>query len=528
MKKLRIGIIDLISKGPNKSLYAKTMYPNLMGIMPQVVGVWAEEFGCEVTHIAYTGREDLVAELPQDVDIVFISAFSQSAQLSYALSNRFRKLGAITVMGGPHARAYPADACKYFDYVLGFTHKSTIKDLLQDASQHRPLGIYLNEKRQPVNLPSLEARWKFIETTLKKAPFLKIVPMVASMGCPYTCSFCVDANIPYQQMEFKQMRMDLQFLLTKFKRPMVVWHDPNFGVKFDEILGLIEDSIPRNSIDFIAENSLALLKEDNLKRLANNGFNALLPGIESWFDLGNKSKTGKRQGMQKMEDVSDHINMILRYIPYVQTNFVFGLDSDIGKEPFEVTKAFIDRTPGALPGYSLLTAFGQAAPLNETFYSEGRVVPFPHHFLNNHHAMNVRPKNYSWPEFYENVIDVTKHTFSWKAIARRFSSNKRYQIKILNVIRAISQEGFGRIKYYSNVLQMLKEDRQFRAYFEGETTVLPEFYTRMIKKDLGELWEWLPEGALFHDTDVYQTKISRQAGKVAADGALKRDEIISK
>ena len=68
--------------------------------------------------------------------------------------------------------------------------------------------------------------------------------------------------------------------------------------------------------------------------------------------------------MDKVRQVSDHVNMILRYIPYVQTNFVLGLDSDEGDEPFELTKRFVDLTPGAFPAFSLLTAFGQAAPLN--------------------------------------------------------------------------------------------------------------------------------------------------------------------
>jgi hypothetical protein len=43
--------------------------------------------------------------LPDNVDVVFI--------------------GAITVIGGPHARCYPEDTARYFDYVLGFTDKGT-------------------------------------------------------------------------------------------------------------------------------------------------------------------------------------------------------------------------------------------------------------------------------------------------------------------------------------------------------------------------------------------------------------------
>ena len=144
----------------------------------------------------------------------------------------------------------------------------------------------------------------------------------------------------------------------------------------------------------------------------------MLPGIESWYDLGNKSKT-RRTGMDKVEQVSEHVNMILRYIPYVQTNFVLGLDSDEGAEPFELTKKFVDLSPGAFPAYSLLSAFGRAAPLNLEYQRAGRVLPFPLHFLNNNHAMNVRPKNYDWPEFYDRLVDLTTYSFSGRAIMRR-------------------------------------------------------------------------------------------------------------
>ena len=105
--------------------------------MPQVLGVWCEEEGHDVSYVCYTGFENLVDELPQDVDIVFIGAFTEAAQTAYALSNLFQSKGAVTVLGGPHARCYPQDAQKYFDYVLGFTNKSLIKEILHDFSPQR-------------------------------------------------------------------------------------------------------------------------------------------------------------------------------------------------------------------------------------------------------------------------------------------------------------------------------------------------------------------------------------------------------
>lgn len=503
MRKLRIGIIDLVTKGPTKALWGRVMHANFASIMPQVIGAWCEEEGHDVTLVCYTGFENLTEELPQDVDLVFIGAFSQAGQLAYALSNLFRSKGAVTVLGGPHARCYPQDAQKYFDYVLGFTDKALIHDVLRDCSQHRPVGVHIAAKQQPRTLPGVRERWKFIEQTLHKAPLIKIVPMIGSLGCPYTCSFCIDSVVPYQQLSFDVIKDDLRFLMRKFRRPRVGWHDPNFGVRFNDYMDAIEEAVPPDSIDFIAESSLALLSEPHLKRLKYNGFKAILPGIESWYDMGNKSKTGKTKGIDKVRQVSDHVNTMLRYIPYVQTNFVFGLDVDEGAEPFELTKRFLDMTPGAFPAYSLISSFGQAAPLNLEYQRSNRVLPFPFHFLNNNHAMNVRPKHYVWPDFYDQVVDVSKHSFSRHAIINRYRVIKDTIPRWLNVVRAVSSEGFGRIKYFTEVRQRLDADKQFRSYFEGETTELPRFYVDRVRRDLGSLWDWLPNGALHHDPNAY-------------------------
>jgi hypothetical protein len=503
MRKLRIGIIDLVTKGPTKAMWARVMHANFASIMPQVVAVWCEEEGHDVTHVCYTGFENLTEGLFEEVDLVFIGVFTQAAQLAYALSNLFRSKGAVTALGGPHARCYPDDATQYFDYVLGFTDKTIIREVLKDCSPHRPIGVRLAAQRQPATLPGVRERWKFIEPTLKKAPLLKIVPMLSSLGCPYTCSFCIDSVVPYQPLEYDVIKEDLRFLLRKFKRPRVGWHDPNFGVRFDAVMDAIEEAAPPNSIDFIAESSLSLLSEPHLKRMRRNGFKAILPGIESWYDAGAKSKTGRRNGMDKVQQVSEHVNMVLKYIPYVQTNFVFGLDVDEGAEPFELTKRFLDMTPGAYPAYSLLQAFGQAAPLNLEYQRANRVLPFPFHFLNNNHAMNVVPKHYSWPDFYDHVIDVTRHANCWSAIFRRYQAIKPAIPRWMNVIRAVSSEGFGRIRYYTEIRRRLDADPQFRPYFERETTELPQFYVNRVQRDLGPLWDWLPKGALHHDPNAY-------------------------
>jgi radical SAM superfamily enzyme YgiQ (UPF0313 family) len=296
VRKLQITVLDLVTKGPTRRLFNRIMNANLASIMPQAVAVWCEELGHDVRFVCYTGVEDLTTELMQKTDVLFVGAFTRSALTAYAISNLHRRSGAVTVLGGPHARCYPQDAAKYFDYVLGFTDKNIIADLLNDPAPQRPTGLQLGSKRQPAALPSLQERWKFIEPTIAKSPFFKIVPMVGSMGCPYTCSFCIDSVVPYQPMAFEQIRDDLRFLLSKMSRPRVGWHDPNFGVRFDDYMNVIEEAVPPRRMRFVAESSLSILSEAHVRRMERNGFDALLPGIESWYELGNKSRTGAATG----------------------------------------------------------------------------------------------------------------------------------------------------------------------------------------------------------------------------------------
>ncbi len=352
--------------------------------------------------------------------------------------------------------------------------------------------------------------------------------MLGSLGCPYTRSFWIDAAVPYRPLDFEVMTEDLRFLVRTMNRPGVRWHDPNFGVRFNDYLDAIEEAVPPGSIDFIAESSLSLLTEPNLKRLKRNGFKAILPGIESWYELGNKSRTGTKQGMDKVRQVSDHINLIMRYIPYVQANFVLGLDGDEGSDPFELTKRFVDMAPGAFPGYSLLSAFGQAALLNLEFQRESRVIPFPFHFLKNNQAMSVKPKNYSWPEFYDHVIDLTKYTFSWRAIINRHRATGARIPRWMNFVRAVSSEGFGRIRYHMEIQRRLDSDRQLRRFFHQETAEIPHFYIDRIRRELGPMWKWLPEGALHHDPNAYlKAEQDRALVQMNGGGNKSRGESVS-
>lgn len=502
---MRIGIIDLLGKEPPRNGYSRLMRANNTSIMAQVVGVWCEEEGHDV-HIAYySGPERLAGGLPDDLDLLFINAFSQCAMLAYAFSALYRKAGVPTVLGGPHARSYPEDSRKYFDYVVGFCDKGTLRDILADARLQGPEGVYVSARAQPASLPGLRRRWKFLKPAMDQARLLRLVPLLGSLGCPYKCSFCIDAVVGYQPLETEGIVDDVRFFRDlNLPRAVASWHDPNFAIRFDETLDAVEEAVPPGSVPFLAEMSMALLGEDHLKRLKRNNFQAIAPGIESWFDIGDKSRMRSVRGMEKVQRLAEQANLVNSYIPYTQCNLIFGLDADEGPEPFELTKKFIDLAPGVYPHYAVLSSFGRNAVLNLEYQRADRVVPVPFHFMDLVQSMNVRPRNYGWVEFYDHVIDTMDYSFRPAALARRFMANRRMpHIALEQLFRGWSSERNNRTAYHRKMRRWLATDREVQAFFDGATREVPRVMTDQIRTHLGPLWQHLPPDAVKHDPQAF-------------------------
>jgi len=500
-KKIKIGVVDLINKKTAHSLKARILKPNYASIMPQGVAVWAEEMGHEVHYLSYTGFEDLSRELPRDIDLLFLCAFTPAAYLAYSISHFYRKQKVVTVLGGPHARAYATDARRYFDYVLGFTDKTLIHDLLQGFSPHPGEGVLLSAARQPLSLPGVRERWKFIRHNMDKARLLRMVPMIGSLGCPYKCGFCIDAGVDYQPLPYEQIREDLVFIQKELKNPIVSWHDPNFGIRFNDYMDLIEEATQPGTIRFGAESTLSLLSETHLKRLQDNNFKMMIVGLESWFDYNNKARQGRRSGMDKVRSVAEHVNLITHYIPYVQANFIFGLDVDTGPLPFEATQRFIDLAPAAVPIYTLFTSYGNSAPLDRQLQREGRVLDLPFPFVDGQSAFNIKLKNYTYTEFFDHYIDLFRYTFLPGVAWRRFTSNPHSlfsKARWVSLLRYKGVLGKGRYGYYKKLRHLLATDRELQAFYAGESVEVPSFFRDKIKVDLGFFFDHLPAGALDH------------------------------
>jgi radical SAM superfamily enzyme YgiQ (UPF0313 family) len=483
---MRIGILDLLSAGAprtgNHQAYNYLVIKQYASIMPQAISVWCRNLGYEVFYATYFGNKDPKHLLPNDLDVVFISSYTQASALAYSLAKLYRREKTLTVIGGPHAKQFPEDCLRFFDVVVGDCDKTLINEILKD----RPYGIIIGSGRTLTEIPGVEERMPEIRasTFLRGKSFLYTsIPLLTSIGCPNSCDFCVDWNNPYELLPLDQLEADMRYIFQHFSRAMIALHDPNFAVKFDEVFNVLEKIPNRRRISYSMETSLSILRGSRLERLKNLGDFYIVPGIESWSAYSNKVGAGpKTAPREKLDRVIEQFNIIRPYIKGIQANFIFGLDVDKGDEPIELTKEFVSRAPFVMPNFNIPIPFG-GTPLYERYLSEGRILktmPFTFYYMP---YLVYTLKNYSPVIFYEKLIDIFSFFSSGSMLVKRLKTSHAPLQAGYSIIKTLgNRQMIGRFR---DILNLLNTDAQFRAFHEHETDVLPEFYQRQYECLLG-------------------------------------------
>ncbi len=483
---MRVGILDVLStpaRSWTDAVYAAVMTKQYACITPQAVAVWCRELGHRTFYATYYGVGDPRRRLPDDLDVVFVSTYSQASALAYALAKLYRRAGARTVIGGPHAKAFPRDCLRFFDLVVGDCDKALVADILRGrfdpgsaVASARPFDdVPTVEERMPEIAASALAwgRWRVMDTT---------VPMLASTGCPYACDFCIDWAAPYRVLPLERLAADLRFVARRLPGALLAFHDPNFAVKFDQVMDAMEAVPPGARNPYLIETSLSVLRGERMRRLAATNCGALAPGVESWADYSNKAGVGRATGATKLERMVEHFTALREHVQYLQANFMFGLDEDAGDEPVALTKDFMSRTPFVWPVVNIPHPFG-GTPLFERQLRERRILramPFAFYYSP---YLVTRPAHYDPAQYYRKLIELFEHFTTPAMLVRRLTATSGRIGRTLHVVRTRAKRR--RLRAFRRLLAMLETDAAFRAFHEGRGAALPELYQQEYERMLG-------------------------------------------
>jgi hypothetical protein len=491
---MRIGVLELLTEelgqGWIRNTYNRNFRRHYASIAPQAVSVWCRELGHEVHYATYYGEgrpEDL---LPADLEVVFMATYTRASVLAYALARIYRRRGALTVLGGPHATAFPTDSLRFFDIVVHDCDKALIASILR--GEYAP-GSVVSSGHQLQEFPTVEQRMPEIAVASfdrGRRMIMSNIPLLTSIGCPYRCDFCVDWKNDYVMLPRERLLADLRYVAEKLPGILLGFHDPNFAVKFDEVLELIEQIPPDKRNPYVMESSLSILHGPRLRRLRETNCLYAAPGVESWADYSNKAGVGGSIGRPKLEKVVEHFEELHRHVPGLQANFIFGTDGDSGSEPAELTREFIRRLPFVWPTVNIPVPFG-GTPLYDHYLAEQRllrVMPFAFYYFP---FTVVRPLHYGTIEFYDHLIETFKTIASRRLLLRRVRSTSSPGLRALHFLRTTGAlNGVWTLRTLRN---RIAADPELLAFHEGRSSRLPSYYGGVLKERLGSYAELLSE-----------------------------------
>jgi radical SAM superfamily enzyme YgiQ (UPF0313 family) len=488
----QIGILELLT-GRTKTVGERAVHfllkKQFISITPQAISVWCRQMGHRVHYTTYYGLGDPQKQLPQELDILFLSAPTYLAPLAYALAKLYRQRGIRTVIGGAHAKSFPQDCLRYFDLVVTQCDQDLIVAILND--EFAP-GSVISSSKPYDEPPTVEERLPEIKASgfIGGRPHWgSSIPMLASVGCPYSCDFCTDWNVRYRALSTDRLEADLRFAGQHLSNSVLYFHDPNFGVRFDETMEVFERIPPQMRNQYLVESSLKLLNPERLQRLRDTNCLAMAPGIESWNGYSNKAGVGKATGSEKLERVVEQLHELRAYIPFLQANLILGLDIDSGDEPFDLTRQYLDRTPFVWPQIHMPMAFG-GTPLYDTLSREDRILDrLPFSFYCQPY-LTVQLKNYETLDYLQKMDEVLSLAASNKTLWRRWRMSRNPMIAAANYLSTADLRN--ELAELKETVKHLKHDRKMRAFHAGETDELPAFYAHTYRKQLGPYAELMP------------------------------------
>jgi hypothetical protein len=244
--------------------------------------------------------------------------------------------------------------------------------------------------------------------------------------------------------------------------------------------------------------SMSALTPQRIDRLGETRCLYVAPGLESWSAFGGKLRMRGGQatpeGRDRVAGMVSRFAELHRRVPGLQANFVLGLDSDLGDEPFALTREFLRRTPYAWPNINILTPYG-GTPFQDALRRQGRLLESMPLALLCSPYLTFVPQHYDALGFYDRFIALLEDSVAPGLTLGRALLRDRLPIKLSRLAQTIAVRRD--VAEMRLIRDALRTDRGLRGFHAGQGGgTLPPIYRTHLLRRLGRFAPLLPAAAL--------------------------------
>ena len=365
-----------------------------------------------------------------DFDLIGITFMTMQAGRAFQLGDEFRKRGKTVIMGGIGASMLPEETLQHSDSVVIGEADIVWKILIEDFKKGKLNKFYRSEKLSDLlDLP--EPRFDLLD--LNKYLFHAHLPVGATRGCPYNCSFCSVTRFYGHSLRLRPIDGVIRDIkaIKLLGRKKIIFVDDNLTADKEYALRLFESLIPLK-IKWWGQSNISIGNEPELLKLsAKSGCQSLFIGIET-IDQRNLKDVNK--GINQVSLYEKLLKNIRKNGIVCEASLIVGFDND-DASTFKEILNFLIKNKLPLLYLFILTPFA-GTRLYEELEKEGRII---HKNWSKYDGSNVvySPKLISAKELESSYWQTLQKFYSIPSILRRLFSlpiKNKHSTLITNII----------------------------------------------------------------------------------------------
>jgi radical SAM superfamily enzyme YgiQ (UPF0313 family) len=351
-----------------------------------------------------------------ECDVAAIATYTAQVKDAYALADRFRERGVVTIMGGLHVTSLPLEALGHCDIAVVGEGELNWPTVLEDIEAGRSKRLYDGRGRE-FNLGDAPIpRYDLLDP----ARYNRLT-VQTSRGCPWRCEFCASSILitrRYKMKPVEKLVREIRAIKALWSQPFIEFADDNTFVDKRWARDLAR-AVGREGVRWFTETDVSVADDPELLTLMHEaGCAEVLIGFESPTAEGLEGVELRRNWKRKRIDTYERaIARIQSHGIAVNACFVLGLDGD-GPEIFEAVEAFVERTGPFDVQITVQTAL-PGTPLYERFRRDGRLLEEKAWEKCTLFDVNFRPVRMTVAQLETGMIELCRRVYSEEATRRR-------------------------------------------------------------------------------------------------------------